>query len=315
MNKAAVICLAVMGFVYGRPSPSPAAAGEGAAYSALSARIAAYARANGIKKLVVADFAARGGASAPEAEYASEKMSALLGGAAAPILVERDYIKKIMTELRASTAAAGSPYGEKMRQELGSVDAVVAGSVFAGGETVKVLVRLLDARSGTVLFSAEADTKREWPESQAARAPLPPRSGVYSLTAELPGVFVPGFPAGAVAAAPPAPPSDLRDSVSDFPAASCAARRQRLGRSNEELVDAKARYWAVKMQAPGFLPPGLRETPGAEIDAPETRARFYALLGAYYKSRPAAPPGAAELVRVIGLLEAEALFTAECPAP
>lgn len=317
MKSAGMMLLAVLGFVYGWPSASLAAAGEGAAYSSLSARITAYARANGVKKLVVADFTPRGGASAPEAEYAAEKIGGLLAGAAAPVLVERDYLKNIMRELSASTAAAGSAYGEKMRQELQSVDGVVAGSVFAEGERAMVLVRLLDAKKGTVLFSAESEVKREWPERRknpAAGAPPPPRSGVYTLTAELPGVFVPGVPDGAAPAARSAPPADLRDALSELPGTSCGARRQSLDRSNTALAGAKARYWAAKMKEPGFVPPGLRETPGSEIANPEARALFYKLLAESYKSATAARPDAAELVKVLGLLDAEALFAAECPA-
>ncbi|HNW44457.1 MAG TPA: hypothetical protein PKI19_08125 [Elusimicrobiales bacterium] len=293
--------------------PASAASDGSAAYSGLAARVAAYARTGNIQKIVVADFAARGGASSAAAEYVSEKISAALVNGAGPALVEREYIKKIMREVRASTAAAGAAYREKLAGELGSVDAVVTGSVFAAGDEVRIMLRLVDAKKGTVLFSAEATAQSAWQEAGAAAAAAPRAGGgIYQLTAELPGILVPVVPAGWTAEAPSARPADLRDALSDSSGNSCAARRQRLAGRNAALVDAKARYWALKMKAPGWSGPGLRENPGSEIEAPEVQARFYKLLAGYYKSELPARLEAGELAKVTGLLEAEELFSGEC---
>jgi hypothetical protein len=287
------------------------AADSADAYQGLSARIAAYAGSSGVKKIVVADFAARGGAAAAEADYVLEKLSALLAGGSAPVLVERDYLKRIMWEVRGSSAASGSAYREKMLRELADIDAVVAGSVFAAGRNIRILVRLLDAKNGAVLFSAEAETRGYRPEPGNGRGAAA-RGGVYLLTSELPGILVPESPSVWTAAVQPSPPADLRDALSDSGAASCPARAQRLAWRNAALVDPKARYWALKMRAPGWAGRALGLNPGSELEEAETQARFYSLLAGYYKSMPAAPLAAGELGKIRELLEAEELYAADC---
>jgi len=151
----------------------------------LAGKIAGYAKEHGIAKMVVADFAAKAGAEKFEADYISEKLSGCLGAAGFPGLVDRDFL----------AAAAGSPYGQKQRGEPLSVDAVLSGTVFAGGDKVRVLVKLVDAKEGRLLFSAEAAARRDWAEPVAKRRSArgqagSPAGGVPPLNPELPGGLI-----------------------------------------------------------------------------------------------------------------------------
>ena len=303
------------------PAGLAASGAEGEACRTLSLEIVKYANTNNIGKIVMGGFAPGGGAEAAEAEYVSQRTTAYLSGHKTPALIERSFFESVLLEARASSAANTSPARVQRFKELLSVDAVVSGTVLAAGGKLMILARLIDINTGKVLFAAEAESGREWlnpSEIRTARR----GGGVYSLTAELPGILVPDSPSAWDAAPLLATPSDLRDAVADprtNPATeedgSCAARKRRLSRLNSELVDAKAGYWAAKMKTPGFGSQGLRKNPGSEIEDPAVKARFYKLLAGYYKAGPAAPTGPGKLALVERLLEDEELFSGDCELP
>ena len=307
--KISIAAAAIVSVAVSAAGGTPADAG---AYSALSSGISGYAKNSGIKRIVVADFSAGSGAGAAEADYISRRLSASLAGSGIGEVADRDHVKRLLREVRLSSSSA-SPYREALRRELMSVDAVVSGIVYGAGGKSKVLVRLLDARKGNVLFSAETELARERSEVEAGAGPgvSAPSGGVYLLTAELPGILVPDLPKARAAVAA-GRPSDLRDAVAGAGDRTCAGRSARLAWRNEVLVDAKARYWAAKMKEPGGVALGAR--PGSEIRDPGVKADFYRLLAEYYKDASAAPPGAAQLGKLEKLRGEEAEFLSECGA-
>lgn len=268
----------------------------------LTRGIIKYAQANNINKIAVLDFTAKGGAEKNEAEYVSEKMGTCLAGNEKPALIERALLEKVLKEAKLSSAANGPRDNAKMLQNILSIDAVITGTVFSAGDTLKVLARLIDINTGRVLFAEEMGTEREWPVFQETT----------SFSMEIPGASDSDSPPDwRTAALQPAAP-DFRDSVSDSKDNSCSGRKLSLTKLNSELVDTKARYWAAKMKEPGFNRRSLSRNPGSEIGDPETKARFYKLLATYYKAEAAMLPDPDKLSGVTDLMEMETRVSNEC---
>ncbi len=149
----AVIC--VRGF-----SVSEAGSGIGDCKS-VADKIARFAETNGINRISVLGFTGKGGAERNETDYITERISAYLAGRAKPALIERALLEKVLKEARLSSSAGGPEYGPKILSDVFSIDAVVTGTVFAAGDKLKILAKLIDARSGRVLLAAQAEAERE----------------------------------------------------------------------------------------------------------------------------------------------------------
>lgn len=290
MKSAAIKFLIVPAFFCGLGFRASGAAEGSADFKAVSAEIVRFAAANDINKISVLGYTGKEGVEKNEADYISEKMGAHLAGRKKPALIERALLEKVLKEASLSSTAGGAGDKAKMLREIFSIDAVVTGTVFAAGDKLKILTRLIDLKTGRVLLAAQSESEREWPQFPE----------------------VPDLDFRWDGAAFDPPPSDFRDSVSDPAQGSCAGRKLRLSRLNSELVDAKARYWAAKMKEPGFSIRALTRNPGTEITDPETKAGFYRLLGEYYKSEAAAPPGPDELPALRNLMEEETRVHNEC---
>ena len=182
----AMVCVSVL-------TVCPAAAGTGTGdevYRDLSTRIAGYANTGNVNKILMTGFAAGDGAENGEAAHVSERMTAQLGVHASPALIDKSFFEKVLLEARASSAANSSPESRKKLRELLSVDAVVTGTVLAAGDKLKIQARLVDIKTGKVLFMAEGETER---------GSLPPGTLADDNSSER------------EAATPPPPPADLRD--------------------------------------------------------------------------------------------------------
>jgi len=241
-------------------------------YGALSLRIARSAVEHSVKKIAVLDFSAKGGAEKSETAYVAEKIGVQLAGSRGVSLIERTLLEKVLKEAGLSLGAGGAYDNAETLRSMLSVDAVVTGVVFADGEALRVFARLIDTKTGRVLIAAEALADR-----------LPPAlSGGLSGDMEPPEVPFPELPAG-WGDSPAVTGASFRDAVSGSGSGSCSGRRSAAARLNAELVDAKARFWAARMKAPGFSLRALTRNPGSEIGDPGVKARFYKLLTAYYR--------------------------------
>jgi hypothetical protein len=287
MKSAGLNFFAALALFCGSLFPAPAAAED---CGKAAEEILRYARANGVGKISVLGFTAKSGVDKNEADYISEKTGACLAGYQKPALIERALLERVLKESRLSSSAGADAGGGRPFADIFMVDAVVTGTVFAAGKKLKVITRLIDVRSGRVLLAARSETGREWAQ--------------YLESPELLTDWDP--------AAWALPPLDLRDAVLDAGKARCAERKMRLAKLNAGLVDAKARHWAEKMKEPGFSIRGLTRNPGTEITDPEVKAKFYKLLGDYYRGPAAAPPAAEDLSALNGLLEDESKVYNEC---
>lgn len=290
MKSAAIKFLMVLAIFCGVVLPISKAAEGSADFKTVSMDIIRFAQANHINKISVLGYTGKDGVEKNEADYISEKMGAYLAGHKKPALIELALLGKVPKEAALSSGDGGARDKAKILREIFSIDAVVAGTVFAAGDKLKILTRLIDLKTGRVLLAAQSESERELPQfpevpDQAFRWD----SAAFGL-----------------------PSQDFRDAVSDPGPRSCAARILRLDQLNSKLVDAKARYWADKMKEPGFSIRGLRKNPGSEITDPETKAGFYKLLGWYYKSKTAAPLGPDELTSVLDLIGEETRVGDDC---
>lgn len=285
---------------------SPAAAGAGS-YKDLSARIIKCAETNELKKIAVLEFSAKGGAGKSDSEYAAEKIGLYLAGSKTTALIERALLERVLKEARLSSSAGGMADMAEFLKNMLSLDAVVTGTVFPDGEKLMVLARLIELKTGRVLLAAETEADRLPPDLSDA--------GFSGM--EPPEVTFPEMPAGWNTAVwsvsgPAAARDVFRDAVSDYPPLSCTDRKSLLVKLNAELVDAKARYWAVKMKTPGFSLKGLNKNPGSEIADRGVKAVFYKLLTAYYKGGADAPPDPEKISAVLDLVEMEKRVSDDC---
>lgn len=247
--------------------------------------IAKSAREKGITTVSVLGFTPKGGVGADEAEYISEKMGVLIAVQGKPAVIERTQLEKVLREATLSSVAGGARDLEMMF----SVDAVVTGAVFAAGDKLEVFVKLIEVRSGRVIAAARAEEERDW-RRQSFPASRP--------------VIRSAVPAGV--------PADLRDAPSPVEGdRSCRSRMEKLVRLNAELVDEKAGYWAARMREPGFTAGKLTRNPGSEITDPETKVRFYKLLGIYHREGGPAP-SPSRLPALMNLMKEEKLAADEC---
>ena len=249
-------------------------------YGALSSRIAGLAVESPAMKIAVLEFVAGGGAGKNETSYVAEKMGLRLAGNKAVNLIERPQLEKVLKEAGLSSAAGGADDRLESLGNMLSVDAVVAGVVFAAGEKLRVFARLIDIKTGRVLLAAEGDAG--------------------------------SLPAGWEASRLSGSGGGFRDAVADTEDASCSGRRARIGRLNAELVAEKARYWSLRMRAPGFGRKSLTKNPGSEIEDPAVRSRFYRLLEVYYAAGDESFSGPGKRAEVAGLIKMEAEAYDEC---
>jgi len=268
----------------------------------LSVRIARSALENSMRKIAVLEFTSKGGAEKSETAYVAEKMGIHLSGSKTVALIERSLLEKVLKEARLSSSAGGALDKAEILRNILSIDAVVTGTVFADGDKLKVLARLIEIKTGRVLLAAEGETGRLAMEA----------SDDLFRSMEPPEVPFPELPAEWNTAGALASRMAFRDAVADPSAESCSGRRRMVKRMNEELVDAKARYWAIKMKTPGFTRQSLTKNPGSEIEDPEVKGRFYKLLTAYYRSSGDADLGPEKSYEVADLIKMENRVSDEC---
>lgn len=269
-------------------------------YKDLSLHLSRCAIENSLKKVAVLDFTAKGGAGKSETEYVAEKVGIFMAGNHRFALIERSMLEKLLKETRLSSLAGGTFDKAEILKNIFSVDAVVTGTVFANGDKLKILSRLIDLKTGGILFAEEIETGR-----------MPPDFAEASFDGMgLPEVPMPTTADWTAAAVPSR--QDLRDAIAGLAASSCPDRKRVLNKLNAELVDAKARYWAARVWVPGFDISKLTRNPGSEIGDPGVKAEFYKLLSDYHDSESPPPQDTGRLSAVMDLMERETKFANEC---
>ena len=252
MNTIYKIILS-MGAVLAAAALPAAAAGD--EYMRLVAGLRAAAADSGVTRVSVDAFSAAAAPAAEEAAVASEKV---LSGLAA------DKRLEVLDQSALEAQAGGKPGWLRALPSKLRPQAIIKGTVYGEGKGFTVAARLVDAASGRVLAALETSRKARVSE-------LPP---------------VPDMDWGA-----PVSLAAVADPFRDAPADGefdCSGAFKDMDRLNARAVDLKARYWAAKMNEPGFSVGALTRNPGSEIRDPQTKQKFYELLSSYHERGGAA---------------------------
>jgi hypothetical protein len=143
-----------------------------------------------------------------------------------------------------------------------SAEGLVIGSVVTSGRVVVINARLINTETGVIVAASERRAARDWFDS--------------------PGLFVPA-PEFTVEAPQIVQEADLeyRDALSDD---GCVDAASRVDRMENEILDLKARYWAMQLKK-GVSLVGLKANPGSTISDPELKQEFYDRMKSWYAQR------------------------------
>lgn len=205
-------------------------------------------------------------------------------------VIERSRLEEVLAELKLAQTGAIDPSSVKRLGKILGADAVVTGTVveLVDGE-VEVLARLVHVETGRVLSASQAKVAKDWvpglaprdpleaaPAASPAREPRPERTETETF-------LLPGIPAPRRSAA--GPPELVKDLES------CES-------SDGRLLDARARYWALRMKDPAFSLAALQENPGSEIADRFARQRFYDQLRAWHAATEIPPLSPSERILI-----------------
>lgn len=146
-----------------------------------------------------------------------------------------------------------------LQAEKNKIEGIVLVKAFADEKDLKVIIKLIRASDGLVLKTGEG--------SLQSKQFSPPQSkdkfSLSNISPEIP---------------------EYRDAVKDFNEQDCRERYARIYSKQEELLEAKAKFWAEKLNSPNFSLSSLRRNPGSEIKSQFLKQQFYAMLEEYKKS-------------------------------
>jgi len=280
------------------PGAAPASSTEDV-YKKMANDFAKYSTDKKVKNVSVIGFSRKARTSREESEYFSEKLMACLVASGKMHLLERGQLDKVLEERRlAASGVTEEQDGSPAR--INPSDAIIVGTIFGTREHLKIIAKMIDPLTGSVLHTVEAQTERQWeimPDRPELQLDVPDLREIAAMFGEedLKPAFV-----------------DFRDAPASLNTETCNARRARLAAMQSAALDAKAKYWALQMRSPGFDSAKLTRNPGGEIVDQAEKKKFYRLLDAYHKAPAAAQLSVAEMNTVISVMGEEGRISDEC---
>jgi len=269
-------------------------------YKTMADDIAKYSSTNKVKSIAVLAFTRKARTSREESEYVSERLLTCLVESGKVKLLERNQLDKVLQEQRLGLAGLVQASEADKADIMSSADAIIIGVVFGTAEHLKIIAKMIDPGTGAVLHVIEAQTERLWDmvaEKQGFEFDVPDMTilaGMFQDEAE-----VPAF-------------TDFRDAPTGIQNGNCGARRTALIARQAAVVEAKAKYWALKMRDPDFSTGAITRNPGGEIGDTQLRKKFYQLLNTMFRAPEAPLLSAAEEKEVNGVMEEERKVSNEC---
>ncbi|NLI09923.1 MAG: hypothetical protein GX447_04085, partial [Elusimicrobia bacterium] len=132
------------------------------------------------------------------------------------------------------------------------IEGIVLVKAFGSENSVKSIIKLLRSSDGLALKSGEGELPAQAISAQAKKD----KFSLADATPEIP---------------------DYRDAVKDFKEKDCSERYSKIYSMQEELLEAKAKFWAGKLSDPSFSLSSLRRNPGSEIKSSFLKQQFYSL--------------------------------------
>lgn len=241
---------------------SAASSARADAMGGLGRELALAARGAGLKRVAVAKLDPSHGTENGEGALLTERLTTALVRSGRVQAVERSMLPKIMEErsLSRTGAVEGGAAGD---ERLARVDGIVMGTYRAAGRSVRLVLRVVDFRSGVIVGAVEGELERE--EGSVLSDVAPSDDAPINVP-------------------PPALPElnfeEPRDAVADA-SLRCAGAAARVNALEESILDIKARYWARRLKD-GIVASELKVNPGSTIPDPLLKARFYASLRRWF---------------------------------
>ncbi|MBI2385339.1 MAG: hypothetical protein HYV14_04915 [Elusimicrobia bacterium] len=243
----------------------------------LGRELADAARAAGLNRVAVSRLDSSRGSDNGEGALLTERLTTALVRSGKVQAVERSLLPKLMEERSLGRTGALEPEAAD-GSRLARVDGVVMGTYRSSGKVVRLVLRIVDYKTGVIVGAVEGELEREGEAVVADMdpfdVPVPVMSGRF------------GFEVDAA-----------RDAVADT-AARCSGAEARINALEESILDIKARYWARRLQE-GLPASELKVNPGSTIPDPQLKARFYDVLRRAYHEGKVPPLTAAEVARFV----------------
>jgi len=243
----------------------------------LGRELADAARAAGLNRVAVSRIDSSRGSDNGEGALLTERLTTALVRSGKVQAVERSLLPKLMEERSLGRTGALEPAAAG-GERLSRVDGVVMGTYRASGKVVRLVLRVVDYRTGVIVGAVEGELEREGESVIADMDPF-----------DVPAPVIGGRFDFEVDAA--------RDAVADT-ASRCANADARINALEESILDIKARYWARRLQE-GLPASELKVNPGSTIPDPLLKARFYDALRRAYHEGKVPPLTAAEVTRFV----------------
>ncbi|OGR80239.1 MAG: hypothetical protein A2X32_06260 [Elusimicrobia bacterium GWC2_64_44] len=296
LNRLLKLTLAAA-FVLLLGTPAPSSAED--VYKKMANDFAKYSNNKNVKNLAVLGFSRKARTSREESDYVSEKLMSCLVASGKVNLLERSQLGKVLEERR--LAASGvSEEGETPAKKMNPSDAIIVGTIFGTKDHLKIIAKMIDPLTGSVLHTVEAQTERQWDmveDKQGFEFDVPDLKVIAEMFQD--EEVRPEF-------------SDFRDAPVSLNTDACNARRARLAAMQAVAVEAKAKYWSLQMRDPKFNSMKLTRNPGGEIKDAGDRRKFYALLRELHRSPEAPRLSVPEMNAVVKLMDEEARISDEC---
>ncbi len=243
----------------------------------LGRELADAARAAGLSRVAVSRIDSSRGSDDGEGALLTERLTTALVRSGKVQAVERSLLPKLMEERSLGRTGALEPEAAGASR-LARVDGVVMGTYRASGKVVRLVLRVVDYKTGVIVGAVEGELEREG-ESVVADmdpfdVPVPVMSGKFDFEVDA-----------------------ARDAVADT-ASRCSNAEARINALEESILDIKARYWARRLQE-GLPASELKVNPGSTIPDPQLKARFYDALRRAYHEGKVPPLTAAEVTRFV----------------
>lgn len=243
----------------------------------LGRELADAARAAGLNRVAVSRIDPARGADKGEGALLTERLTTALVRSGKVQAVERSLLPKLMEERSlARTGALEADGSESSR--LSRVDGVVMGTYRSSGKVVRLVLRIVDSRTGVIVGAVEGELEREGEsvisDIDPFDVPVPVLGGRFDFEAD-----------------------SQRDAVSDA-ASRCSGAESRINALEESILDIKARYWALRLRE-GLPAAELKNNPGSTIPDPMLKARFYAALRRWFHQEEIPSLTPAEVVRFV----------------
>lgn len=258
-----------------------ASAAHADGYRAVARELASEAKRAGVSRVAVLPFEPADGGSVRDGWNISEKIVTQLVRTGKVQTLERSMLRALLSEQRLGQTGALDPATLRRIGRVLSAEGIVTGSFTTIGREVVVNARLINAETGVIVAASERKADRDW--------------------FDLPNLFVPApeftVPAPEIVDASSQEEYAMRDALSD---GGCDDAASRVDRLENDILDLKARYWALRLKK-GLNLASLKVNPGSTITDDELKRQFYDRMNAWY-AQPRVPPlNASETKRFVAL--------------